>query len=238
MRIHCLQHVPFEGLGSLETWARQRRATVRLTRLFAGEALPEPLEYELLVVLGGPMGVQDETECPWLVAEKAALRTGLAAGRRVLGICLGAQLVAEVLGGRVSRNREREIGWWPVERTAAGLELAWAEALPQSFTALHWHGDTFTLPPGATQLFRSAACEQQGFAAGSQALGLQFHLESTPAGVDALMEHGPSDLAPGPFVQSAERLRAATAADYARMNGLLFMLLDAWWDGASGPSGA
>ena len=99
------------------------------------------------------------------------------AGKRVLGVCLGAQLLADVLGGPVSRNAHKEIGWFPVELSAAGRAYPGFAGLPERFTAFHWHGDSFRLPPGATRLCSSEACVEQGLAVGEKVLGLQFHLE-------------------------------------------------------------
>ncbi len=117
MRIHSLQHVPFEGLGSIEAWARDRGHSLTVTRFWAGDALPPPGALDWLIVMGGPMSVHDEAERSWLKAEKRFLRAALDAGKRVLGICLGAQLLAEAMGARIARARAKEIGWFPVTLT-------------------------------------------------------------------------------------------------------------------------
>jgi len=206
MRVHVLQHVPFEGPGAIEPWLQRAGATVTFTRFFETPALPEVATVDRLVVMGGPMSVHDEAEFPWLRAEKAFLAQAIRRGAVVLGICLGAQLVAEVLGGTVSRNREREIGWFPVARAAEAA--GWGRRFPDEFVAFHWHGETFSLPPGARHLLRSAACERQAFAFGPRVLGLQFHLETTEAGIRSLVAHGRADMAAGTFVQDERRMLA------------------------------
>ena len=208
LRINVFQHVPFEGLGSIETWAQGRRHRTAYTRLHAGDAPPQESEFDMLIVLGGPMGVHDEAAFPWLKAEKAAIEKALGKGKPVLGICLGAQLMADVLGGRVYQNRQKEIGWFPVKLEQAALQNWAGRIFPAAFTAFHWHGDTFELPEGAVSLARSEITLHQGFSLGKNALALQFHPEVTEASVEALIVHCGAELQPGPFVQTAEELRA------------------------------
>jgi GMP synthase-like glutamine amidotransferase/predicted DCC family thiol-disulfide oxidoreductase YuxK len=215
LRLHVFQHVPFEGLGSLEPGFRAAGAAIAYTRFFAGEKPPAPDAFDMLVVLGGPMGVYDEEAFPWLLEEKRALRAALDAGRPVLGLCLGAQLLSEVLGGTVTKNKHREIGWWPVEKLPGLGAHPLARCFPDAFTTFHWHGDTFSLPPGATALFRSEGCENQGFAWGDRVVGLQFHPEVTPEAIEAWVQasvaEGGGDLKPGPYVQAAGAMTGARA---------------------------
>ena len=115
MRAHYLQHVPFEGLGSIEPWLQNAGYEISHTQFFNLGVLPSIDEIELLIVMGGPMSVNDETENPWLVKEKKFIRSTIEAGKPVLGICLGAQLISNSMGGKVFSNSEKEIGWFPVE---------------------------------------------------------------------------------------------------------------------------
>jgi GMP synthase-like glutamine amidotransferase len=225
MRVHVLQHVPFEGLGSMEAWLSARGDTVAWSRLFAGEALPAPGDADLLVVLGGPMSVNDEDRYDWLAPEKRCVAEAIAAATPVLGLCLGAQMIASALGAKVYPNREREIGWHPVERLAGARASTWSQVLPARIDAFHWHGETFDLPPGAVHLVRSAGCERQAFAIGERVLALQFHLETTPASARALIEHCPGDLAPGPFVQAPDAILAEPAR-FARIHAAMATVME------------
>ena len=119
MRVHCLQHVPFEGLGCIEPWLQSSGHAVTFTRFHESATLPELDHVDLLIVMGGPMSVNDEAEFPWLVQEKRFVRDAIHAGKSVLGVCLGAQLIAAAMGARVYQNHTREIGWLPVDAVPA-----------------------------------------------------------------------------------------------------------------------
>jgi GMP synthase-like glutamine amidotransferase len=226
MRIHCLQHVPFEGPARIGDWAEQRGHSLAISHLYAGDALPTLDSFDLLLIMGGPMGVADEAEHSWLAREKARIEQSITAGKSVLGICLGAQLIAEVLGARVYRNPVKEIGWFPIEFTGTGLADPLCADLPSMPMVFHWHGDTFTLPRGAVHLARSAHCEQQAFLYDGRVLGLQFHLESTPDSVAAICIHCADEITPAATIQSAAEMRAVGTQAYAAINRLLETLLD------------
>lgn len=221
-----MQHVPFETPAHIADWAAARGHALSMVRAFAGDPFPDLRAVRALVVMGGPMSVNDDARLPWLAAEKRLLGAAMEAGLPVLGICLGAQLVASVAGARVYRHREKELGWFPVHATASGAAHP-RFALPAVFDAFHWHGETFDLPDGAVHLARSEACEQQAFAIGGRVLGIQCHLEMTPAAIGAMVEHAAADLAPGPFVQSPARL-AGTADGISSAHAILDGLLDRW----------
>ena len=189
MRIHWLQHVPFEGVGSIAAWALGRGFPLTGSRLFAGDLLPPLTAFDLLVVMGGPMSANDEMVHAWLNAEKRFIDQAIKAGKSVLGICLGAQLIASAAGARVYPNDHKEIGWFPVERTARASETAVGRILAQRTEVFHWHGETFDLPRGAVHLARSEGCLHQAFALGNRIVGLQYHLETTPASARALIAH-------------------------------------------------
>ncbi len=227
LRLHYFQHVPFEGLGSIDDWCRERRIPVTRTRFFAGDALPAADDFDVLVVMGGPMSVNDEIQYPWLKVEKRHVAAAVDAGKRVLGICLGAQLIAAAAGAAVNRNSHKEIGWFPVVRTVAEPETVLpADLLPPEVLAFHWHGETFDLPRGASHLARSRACEHQAFALGNRVIGLQFHLETTRDSAAALIENCAADLTSGPFVQAPEEMLAETAR-FLAINRVMAGLMDA-----------
>jgi len=226
MHIHVLQHVPFEGPARIAHWAQTRGHALTVSHLYAGDPLPELGAFDRLVILGGPMSVGDEAEHSWLRPEKARIGDAIAAGRSVVGICLGAQLIAEVLGARVHRNAHKEIGWFPIELTGAGRVHPLWQGLPAEQTVFHWHGDTFELPPGALHLASSSACAQQAFLFQERVIGLQFHLESAPETVDAICTHCADEIIPDTYVQTAEQMRAAGPDHYATINHSLETLLD------------
>lgn len=207
MRIHYLQHVPFEDLANIESWARSRGHDLSRTMLFSDEKLPEMDQFDWLIIMGGPMNIYEEDKYPWLAREKEFIRRAIASDRIVLGICLGAQLMADVLGSSVLRNEYREIGWFAVSLTEEGMRSPIFSVLPERFMALHWHGDTFGIPPGAVRIAESRACANQAFVKG-KAIGLQFHLESSRESIDHLLENCADELTDGPFVQSPDELSA------------------------------
>ncbi len=221
--IHVLQHVPFEGLGSIESWISRRKAAISYTRFFASPTLPDLDGLELIIALGGPMSVNDEAALPWLVDEKRFLREAIRSGVPVLGICLGAQLIASALGARVRPGPAKEIGWFDIEGSASPGDCF---RFPERTTVFHWHGESFELPPGAVRLARSAACGDQAFQIGRNVIGLQFHLESTPESVDAIISNCRDDLVGGKYVQSEGALRGAPPTAYAAINRLMDDVLD------------
>lgn len=229
MNIHYFQHVPFEGLGYIQEWAHHQGHRVTGTMLHADGRLPEPSDWDCLVVLGGPMGVHDTDQHAWLAREKRCIETALRSGKPVLGICLGAQLIADVLGARVYRNAHTEIGWYAVNptRTAGSSDVGALFADP--FHAFHWHGDTFDIPTGAVHLASSSACRNQAFFYPPAALGLQFHLESTQASIDALIDQCGAELIEGLFIQDAARIRDQSrriASSNAHMRRILDFFAD------------
>ncbi|MBU0964972.1 MAG: gamma-glutamyl-gamma-aminobutyrate hydrolase family protein, partial [Proteobacteria bacterium] len=156
MRAHYFQHVPFEGLGSIALWLAAAGFEITSTRFFASAELPDLNMIDLLVVMGGPMSVNDEAELPWLVLEKRFIREAIEAGKPVLGICLGAQLIASALGARIYPNPVKEIGWLPIQGISANDSAVFR--FPETEKVFHWHGETFDLPAGAIRLAKSEGC--------------------------------------------------------------------------------
>ena len=222
MRIHAIQHVAFEGLGSIKAWATSQGATVRISQMFAEASLPTLAEFDWLVVMGGPMNIYQEGQYPWLQGEKGLIKAAIAGGKVVIGICLGAQLIADALGAKVTPNPYREIGWFPLTVRHPPLE----GIIPDGTPVLHWHGDTFALPPGAEPLAESEACPNQGFIYGGHVLGLQFHLETTPESLSRLLDHCAGELeGGGPYVQTALEMQGDPQR-FTAINTMMAALLD------------
>jgi GMP synthase-like glutamine amidotransferase len=234
MRVHVLQHVPFEGLGSIQAWLRQKSAVVTNTRFFESEPLPEIPAIDLLVVLGGPMSVNDEEHLHWLRDEKRFIADAVNSGKSVLGICLGAQLIASALGARVYPGSEKEIGWFPV---VGENQSPLSFVFPKSIKAFHWHGETFDLPPGAQHLASSKAYRHQALQIGDRVLGLQFHLETTPVGVEAMISNSRNELVPQRYVQTEAHLRGVPESAYREINALMTEVLEFLIRGADLRSG-
>lgn len=225
MNLHVFQHIAMEGPGSVADWARDRGYAVSTTHFYRGDAAPSaPAEVDFLLIMGGPMNIYQDPDHPWLRAERAWIREYLKLGRPAVGICLGSQLLADALGGRVTQNPQVEIGWFPV---AFSVEARGRfPFLPEASEVLHWHGDTFELPENALRIGSSEACVNQGFLYDNRVLGLQFHLEMTPESVRELAEADAASLIPSPTVQSAETMLGHAQAAYEAEHDLLRKLLD------------
>jgi GMP synthase-like glutamine amidotransferase len=231
MRFHCLQHVIFETPGLLGPWIGQRGDPLRITHLFEESVLPSLEDFDVLIIMGGPMSVHDEAVFPWLRPEKALIAAAIGAGKKVLGICLGAQLIAEVMGGRVYPNPVKEIGFWPVRWTEEGLRVfpGLGADVGAGVGVFHWHGETFDLPPGAVLLASSEGCVNQAFLMGENVLALQFHPEVTPGIIDDMIRFEGHELEEeGPYIGKAEEMRGkagimatAGAAGSDPLNALL-----------------
>lgn len=223
MRVHWLQHAEHEELGCIAPWLAARKFKVTHTKLHEGDSLPSSLDFDWLIVMGGPMNIYVHDRYPWLINEKALIRDACVKDKMVLGICLGAQLLADVLGGRVTENRQAEIGWFDVSLTDEGKRNQLFEDFPATLPAFHWHSDTFATPPGCQNLIKSDACVNQAFAAGPRRLGLQFHLEVTET--DARRWLALEEPAPERYVQSSREI-LRDPARFESNNRAMLQLLD------------
>lgn len=223
MRVHYLQHVSFEEPAAISDWAVEAGHIITCSHLYRGDALPDRSEFGLLVVMGGPMSVNDEKEYPWLIDEKRLLKATIDSGRPVIGVCLGAQMIASAMGARVYRCAEKEIGWFPVRRvTSEGL----GALLPETFTPLHWHGETFDLPSGAVRLAETDVTPNQAFQLGNNIIGVQFHLEATTQSVAALVRNAGDEIdSSRPFQQKPQTILAETRNAAARVRPILQSIL-------------
>jgi GMP synthase-like glutamine amidotransferase len=223
MRLHVFEHDPTEVLGSIADWAALRGHSIATTSWHRGESRSGAGEEDLLIVMGGPMNIHEEDRYPWLGQEKAALDEAIAAGRWCLGVCLGAQLLADRLGGTVTRNAWTEIGWHAVRRHLEADADPLFASLPSQFEVMHWHGDTFSTPPGAILGYSSRACRNQAFRK-DRVIGLQCHLEFTPDSLGGLIEaQGTFE---GEYVQGPAEFLARNE-DFEANRNALFALLDA-----------
>lgn len=209
MRIHYLQHVPFENPGAILAWAEQRQYPVTSTRLYEDQPLPEQDDFDWLIIMGGPMNIYEESKYPWLVREKEFIKASIDSNKVTIGICLGGQLIADVIGGRVIQNEHSEIGWFPVNFTEQAFSMPQFSFLPKETVVFEWHGDTFVdLPEEAELLASNEACKNQGFVYRNRIYGFQFHLENTMEIITALLENCRDEMIPGPYVQSSEEILA------------------------------
>lgn len=208
MRVHYLQHVPFVCLGSIEGWLLLHGHQLTGTRFFLNEPLPNVDDFDCLIVMGGPMSVHDEERLPWLRPEKKFIRQVIDAGKRVLGICLGAQLIALVMGERVYPNSEREIGWFPLRRTVEANGHPFEDVIPDQANVFHWHGDTFDVPHGAVLLASSEACRNQAYAIADRILAFQFHLEPFIEGAQSLIKECRDEMIRTPHIQTPAEILA------------------------------
>jgi GMP synthase-like glutamine amidotransferase len=225
MNVHYFQHVPFEGLGSIGPWLKSKSARISVTQFYADTYFPNVRDIDWLIIMGGPMSVNDEQTYPWLQAEKKFIADAIATGKIVLGICLGAQLIASSFRAKVYQNRNREIGWFPIEQVEQRENTNLKYIFPSHLEVFHWHGETFDLPTHAVHLVRSEGCDNQAFSIGDRVLGLQFHLEATPNTVKSLIEQCQNDLAPDYYVQSAAEMLSVPSR-FLDINSVMDALLE------------
>ncbi|HSC68357.1 MAG TPA: amidotransferase [Cellvibrio sp.] len=231
MRIQSLQHVPFEDIGSMATDFRNRGYSLSTTHWYKGDRAPDLDSFDALIVMGGPMGIYDEAIYPWLADEKILIKNAIAAGKIVLGICLGAQLIADVLGAKVTRNAYKEIGWLPINISPAATSHPVAQVFARHPEVFHWHGDTFALPPRAVHLASSEGCANQAYCYADKVFGFQFHLETTPESARALIEHCAEDIDGSRYTQSAQIILASDDK-FAQINRTMSEVIGIIFDAA------
>jgi GMP synthase-like glutamine amidotransferase len=226
MRIQCLQHVSYEGPAQIADWAAANDHELCCTHLYRGEKLPDMETFDCLLVMGGPMSASDDCDLPWLREEKIFLENAIERHKAILGVCLGAQLLANVLGAKVHPNNEKEIGWFPIKLLPGPQTERLFGRAGNETHVFHWHGNTFDLPTGAIHLAESTACRNQAFVVGRRLIGLQFHLEMNQANIAAIAEECHDELVPGRFIQPANDL-LGTELQIASARLMLWNLLDA-----------
>ncbi len=225
MRAHYFQHEAFEDTAAIGTWLQDHGFEITGTRFFESDALPAVEDIDWLVIMGGAMSVNDEARLPWLVREKEFVRQCIAAQKVVVGVCLGAQMIASALGAAVYRNSGKEIGWFPVEKSGQSGSLLFQD-FPERLHVFHWHGETFDLPKGADLVARSETTRHQIFTYGNRVVGFQCHLETTPASLASLSKACHAELIPAPRVQTHDEMMAGTEKYIAPMHKALFGVLE------------
>ncbi len=225
MNIHILQNIDFEDEAYIGKWTEKKGHTLSKTKLFLGEGLPDVNNQDFIIILGGPMNVYEENLYPFLTLEKKFIEKAVKMDKKVLGICLGAQLISDVLGGKVTRNKEKEIGWFDIEMISQKSIENPFFGFPVKFKAFLWHGDMFSIPPGAVHVAKSEACENQAFVFNGNTAGLQFHLESIPASVNRLIKNCGNELTAGKYIQKPEFIINQNS-NYKIINELMERLLN------------
>lgn len=227
MRIACLKHHPAEGPAAIGDWADERGLLLEVFETFQGN-FPEPADYDALISMGGPMSVNDVDTDPYVATSLETVRLFLEEDRALLGICLGAQLLAVAAGGNILEGPEKEIGWYPITRQPCGEGECLGD-LPQEMIVFHWHGEQIELPQGATLLATSEICAVQAFRLGHHQVGLQCHLEVDSASMERMITAFSEEVAAGgPHIESPEDMELGLQRWGDDCRGALDVILDNW----------
>jgi len=229
MKIHILQHVSFESPGYLLNWMTGNGHEVSFTYFFqCAFELPQPEQIDTLIILGGPMHANDEHFHPWLTAEKAFIKACIILDKKVIGICLGAQLIASCLGAAVKTAPHQEIGWFKVYPTEGCMQMPeFFNVFETNPTVLHWHVDQFAIPDGCVNLLISQGNTNKAFLKDNTILGLQFHLEADQDSVFAMTETCGAAVQSSTYVQSISEIHAGIR--YCQANHTLVDQLLTWF---------
>jgi GMP synthase-like glutamine amidotransferase len=226
MKFTIFQHVPYESPGHILEWIKKNGHSIGFVNFYDHPALPEIKNTDALIVMGGPMNIHDDEEYSFLADERNFLKQFILSGKKVLGICLGAQMVADAMGAKVMKNEHREIGWFQVNVQQENLPINFQDIFPNAFATFHWHGDTFDLPDNVNGFVHSEATQNQGFIHHNLA-AFQFHPEMTLAGIKELVQHNAevfkhSNL----FIQSKEEILKAAKINVEFNRAILFRFLE------------
>jgi GMP synthase-like glutamine amidotransferase len=226
MRIHCLQHVAFETPGTILEWAILHEHTVSYTYFFEeGFQLPGLNDFDWLLIMGGYMNVDEEAQFPWLKTEKQFISQAIHAGKKVLGICLGSQLIAAALGASVYKGKEKEIGFFPIRFSSVAMNHRLFSHFAEEYSLFHWHGDTFDLPEEATLIASTHICEHQAFIVNDNVLALQFHPEMDESAIELMLLHDGKELEEeGSYIQSVSEIKGNFSVLERNRNDLFLLL--------------
>lgn len=225
LRIHCIQHEMFETPGCILNWAKAHGFPVSYTHIYKNDQLPQLVDFDFLLIMGGSMSAYDDEKISWIRTEKELIRKAIDANKYVVGICLGSQLIASALGARVFINRYKEIGFFPLYLSSVAKKMSMFKGFKDKMYVFHWHGDTFDMPINAKHLAYSHACHNQGFLYNDRVLALQCHMEITIEIMEDLFKNFAAELISSPYVQSADEMRNHLDS-IPRMNQVLYDMLD------------
>ncbi len=226
MHIHCLQHVAHETPGTILEWAKQNNHSISYSYFFEKNYfIPSVNNIDALLIMGGCMNVDEEEKFPWLKAAKQFIKQIIEAGKKVIGICLGSQLIAAALGSSVYPGKEKEIGFFPISFTGDALKHPLFNHFKNPYTVFHWHGDTYDLPANAQLIASTDICKHQAYLIHDQVLGLQFHFEMNETVIQQMLLHDAEELnEPGNFIQSVAAMSSGFHCLQQNKNDLFLML--------------
>jgi GMP synthase-like glutamine amidotransferase len=224
MEILVFQHHPLEGLGTIKDWLESHQASITYHKFFEDQSIPNIDDYDGLIIMGGPMSVNDEDEHPWITDAVKTIKRAIDSNKKVLGICLGAQLIAKSLGAIVKPNQHREIGLHPISPVKTSNTDVFT--FPNPLNVIHWHSQTFDIPLNATHIAQSEACTNQGFQMGKNAIGLQFHLELDKDSLKSLIKEFKDQLIQDQYVHNEGRINSITNEEFEIMQKSLINLLN------------
>lgn len=203
MKIHCIRHEPFEDLACIEDWIKNNNYELSCTLTYLQQTFPSDCSFDLLVIMGGTASIYNSMQETWYLEEKKFLGDCIRRKTKILGICLGAQILASVLGSRIYPGKAKEIGWFPVDFFAE--DIPGLEFMPKRIETFHWHGDTFDIPEGAIKLASSELTPNQGFIYNETIFALQFHPEMTKISLNKIIESAGEELnQKSNYIQSAD----------------------------------
>ena len=224
MEILVFQHHPLEGLGTIRHWLESHQVSITYHKFFEDQSIPNIDEYDGLIIMGGPMSVNDEDEHPWITEAVKTIKRAIDCNKKVLGICLGAQLIAKSLGAIVKPNQHREIGLHPISPVKTSNTDVFT--FPNPLNVIHWHSQTFDIPLNATHIAQSEACTNQGFQIGKNVIGLQFHLELDKDSLKSLVQEFKDQLIQDQYVHNEGRINSITDEEFEIMQKNLVNLLN------------
>lgn len=229
--VAVFRHTPTEGPGYFATFLQKQNIPLELIKIDAGAPVPaEPGAYAGLVFMGGPMSVNDDL--PWIPPALNLIRAAVQQDIPVLGHCLGGQLIAKALGGEVTQTPIKEIGWGEVSVVDSPIARTWFNGAPSRFLSFHWHGETFSIPAGATRILESPYCANQAYAMGKH-LGMQCHVEMTHEMIETWCAVGQDEIAAAhsPAVQTPEQMALEMETKLSALNAIATQLYSRWIQG-------